>query len=153
MDSSSNTLESTREIRSTFDLIDTSHDGLIDPDELRCALNSLGFEFTAGEIKRLVMELDPQNTGTIDFQHFSELIHQKMSEREKIEEIQYAFQMFDSNRTGKITFADLKRVAKELGEELTDQELHEMINEADTDNDGEISFEEFVALVRAAAFA
>ncbi|OHS93782.1 hypothetical protein TRFO_11592 [Tritrichomonas foetus] len=42
----------------------------------------------------------------------------------------------------------MKTIASALGEEITDQELREMINEADTDNDGEISYEEFIDLVK-----
>ena len=44
--------------------------------------------------------------------------------------------------TGKISFKNLKRVAKELGERMTDEELQEMIDEADRDGDGEVNEEE-----------
>ena len=47
-----------------------------------------------------------------------------------------AFRLFDPNGTGRITFTNLKRVATELGENLTDEELQEMITEADRDGDG-----------------
>lgn len=50
--------------------------------------------------------------------------------------------------TGKISFKNLKRVAKELGENLTDEELHEMIDEADRDGDGEINQEEFLRIMK-----
>jgi Ca2+-binding EF-hand superfamily protein len=145
--------EPTREIREAFDLFDIDHDGGISGHDLRIALNSLGFEFNSSEIQRLIMEMDPGNTGKIDFQNFAELIHSKMAEREQIDQLQMAFDMLDDDHTGKISFKNLKKVAKELGENLTEQEIHEMINEADTDNDGEICFDEFVALVRTASFS
>merc|ERR1719183_1874092 len=48
-----------------------------------------------------------------------------------------AFRLFDDDETSKISFRNLKRVAKELGENMTDDEIQEMIEEADRDGDGE----------------
>lgn len=58
-----------------------------------------------------------------------------------------AFRLFDDDNTGKISFQNLKRVAKELGENMTDEELREMIAEADRDGDGEINEEEFFRIM------
>ena len=145
--------EPTREVKEAFNLFDKDQDGMIGPDDLKEAFNSLGFEFNQHEIQRIIQELDPNNTGAIDYQNFSDLIHSKMSERDQIDDIRTAFDMLDFDKTNKITFKNLKQIAKELGEELTDKEIQELINEADTDNDGEVSFEEFVALVRTASFS
>mmetsp|Transcript_60194 Transcript_60194/g.130730 ORF Transcript_60194/g.130730 Transcript_60194/m.130730 type:complete len:82 (+) Transcript_60194:322-567(+) len=72
----------------------------------------------------------------------------KMSERDPMEEIIKAFRLFDDDETGKISFRNLKRVAKELGENMTDEELQEMIDEADRDGDGEVSEEEFIRIMK-----
>ena len=53
-----------------------------------------------------------------------------------------------STITGKISFKNLKRVAKELGERMTDEELQEMIDEADRDGDGEVNEEEFLRIMK-----
>jgi centrin-1 len=61
--------------------------------------------------------------GTIDFNDFLTMMTIKMSEKDSREEIMKAFRLFDDDETGKISFKNLKRVAKELGENLTDEEL------------------------------
>merc|ERR1740138_1767449 len=67
----------------------------------------------------------------------------KILNRDPKDEILKAFRLFDDDETGKISFKNLKRVAKELGERMTDEELQEMIDDADRDGDGEINEEEF----------
>lgn len=72
----------------------------------------------------------------------------KMAERDPREEILKAFRLFDDDNSGKISLRNLKRVARELGETMTDDELQEMIDEADRDGDGEISEEDFIRVMK-----
>ena len=76
----------------------------------------------------------------------------KMSDKDTREDIQKVFNLFDDDQTGHITLRNLKRVAKELGETMSDAELMEMIERADTDGDGEISPEEFYAIMTKKTF-
>ena len=70
------------------------------------------------------------------------------AERDPLEEIRKAFRLFDDDETGRISIKNLRRVAKELGETMTDDELQEMIDEADRDGDGEISEEDFIRIMK-----
>ena len=54
---------------------------------------------------------------------------------------QTAFRTFDSDNSGKISAAELKQVMTNLGENLTEDEINEMIQEADRDGDGQINYE------------
>ena len=58
------------------------------------------------------------------------------------------FALFDDDQTGAISFRNLKRVANELGENLTDEELQEMIEEADRNGDGMIDEDEFFRVMK-----
>ena len=51
----------------------------------------------------------------------------KMSQKDSSQELDNAFQLFDIDADGAISFDDLKKVAQELGEDMTDEELKEMI--------------------------
>ena len=111
-------------------------------------MRALGFEPKREEIKKMIADVDKDGSGVIDFNEFADMMTQKMAERDPREEMLKAFRLFDDDETGKISFRNLKRVAKELGENMTDDEITEMIEEADRDGDGEISEEEFMRIMR-----
>eukprot|EP01028_Stygiella_incarcerata_P004229 TRINITY_DN1905_c0_g1_i1.p1 TRINITY_DN1905_c0_g1~~TRINITY_DN1905_c0_g1_i1.p1 ORF type:complete len:119 (-),score=36.23 TRINITY_DN1905_c0_g1_i1:261-617(-) len=75
-------------------------------------------------------------------------VTEKISQRDPDEEILKAFRLFDDDSSGKITLKNLRRVARELGETMTDDELQAMIDEFDRDGDGEINEEDFMAIMR-----
>jgi centrin-3 len=72
----------------------------------------------------------------------------RYNERDPDEEIMKAFQLFDSDGTGSINIKNMRNIAKELGENLTDDELQAMIDEFDRDQDGEISSDEFLYIMK-----
>ncbi|KAM9850292.1 uncharacterized protein cetn4 [Aulostomus maculatus] len=142
------TAEQKQEIKEAFDLFDADGTGTIDVKELKVAMRALGFEPKKEEIKKMIAEHDKESSGTIDLNDFLSMMTLKMSEKDSKEEILKAFRLFDDDGTGKISFKNLKRVAEELGENLTDEELQEMIDEADQDGDGEVSEQEFLRIMK-----
>lgn len=74
-------------------------------------------------------------------------VSHRISLRDPMEEIRRAFSLFDDDGKGKISIKNLKRVAKELGEGLDEEELQAMIDEFDLDQDGEINEQEFIQIM------
>ena len=81
--------------------------------------------------------------GTIDFPEFLTMMAQKMKNRptDSEDEMREAFRVFDKDGNGFISAAELRHVMTNLGEELTDEEVDEMIREADIDGDGQVNYE------------
>jgi len=136
-----------QELREAFDLFDTDGSGTIDTKELQVALRALGFDSKKEKVRKMIADIDLDGSGTIDFEEFVEMMTGKMGDRDSPEEIRRVFKLFDDDETGKISFRNLKRVARELGENMTDEELQEMINKADLDGDGEVNEDEFMRIM------
>jgi len=63
------------------------------------------------------------------------------------EEIREAFRVFDKEGNGFISTAELATVMTNIGEVLSEEETDELIAEADIDGDGNVNYEEFVAMI------
>lgn len=75
---------------------------------------------------------------------------EKITSRDPEEEMEKAFQLFDEDGTGRVTLKNMRRIARELGENLTDDELQAMIDEFDKDEDGAINLQEFKYIMQQA---
>ena len=142
------TEEQKQEIRDAFDQFDTDGSGSIDAKELKVAMRALGFELPREEIRQMIAKTAGSNVTAIDFNQFMEMMGQKILERDPYTEILKAFELFDKDHNGSISLKDLKAATIELGENLTDDELREMIREADRDFDGEVGKHEFVEVMK-----
>jgi Ca2+-binding EF-hand superfamily protein len=144
--------EEIQECKDAFNLFDIDGSGTIDPQEIKLAMTSLGFDAKNQTIYQMIADIDTDGSGTIDFDEFVEMMTAKMGQKETREEIMKVYNQFDDEQTGHISLRNLKRVAKELGETMTDAELLEMIERADTDQDGEIGPDEFYAIMTKKTF-
>ncbi|XP_019124300.2 centrin-1 [Larimichthys crocea] len=125
------TEEQRQQLMEAFHLFDKGTTGEIDVWAIKVVLQALGYEPGKEELKRLLATVDKDGTGRIDFNGFQTIMAFKMAEKDSDEEIKKSFQLFEDSCTGVIVFDDLKRAAEELGENLTDEEIQEMIAEAD----------------------
>lgn len=82
-----------------------------------------GFELNKDEIKKMIVDIDKDGNGIIDFEEFFVMMTVKMGERDSWEEIMKVFWLFDDDEIGKIFFKNLKCVVKELGENMMDEEF------------------------------
>jgi len=143
------TEEQIAEFKEAFSLFDKDGDGSITTKELGTVMRSLGQNPTEAELQDMINEVDADGNGTIDFPEFLNLMARKMKDTDSEEELKEAFRVFDKDQNGFISAAELRHVMTNLGEKLTDDEVDEMIREADVDGDGQINYEEFVKMMMA----
>ena len=107
----------------------------------------------------MIDEVDSDGNGSIDFAEFlcmmkdtdlyttSSQRNEKLtslfhpSEEDIIELCPETFRVFDKDGNGFISASELRQVMANLGEKLTDEEVDEMIREADIDGDGQVNYE------------
>ncbi|XP_008323352.1 centrin-3 [Cynoglossus semilaevis] len=135
------------EIKEAFELFDTDKDKEIDYHELKVAMRALGFEVKKVDVLKILKDYDREGKGKITFEDFNEVLTERILNRDPKEEILKAFKLFDDDESGKISLRNLRRVARELGENISDEELRGMIDEFDADGDGEINQEEFLSIM------
>lgn len=119
------------EIKMAFDFFDITGSGTIDSKNLKVVLRALGFDPTNDEISKLIKDLRheevKQDLSKIDFQQFLEIMIVKMSQKDQQEDIDKAYNLFIDPKQGKVTFDSLKQVVEDLEEDMTDEEIYELM--------------------------
>jgi Ca2+-binding EF-hand superfamily protein len=126
------------------------------------------------EIPSILATIDPLNTGFVEFIPFLSYAAIAMHTKEdgseddedeeyqseaNVEELSAAYRLFTHGGTGPITVAHLRRVAKELREDVPDDVLKDMILEANGGVKGKgrdvggVSLEEFESVMKRAGLS
>ncbi|KAI8319185.1 Ca2+-binding EF-hand protein [Martensiomyces pterosporus] len=135
------------EIREAFALFDTNKDGFIDYFELKVAMRALGFDQKKGDVLKILQRYGTDDGSRISGDSFTQVMSEMISKRDPVEEYKKAFKLIDESGSGRITAVNLRRIARELGENIADDEIQAMIDEFDLDNDGGINEEEFIKIM------
>ena len=141
------TKEQNRDLQTAFEIVDKDGTGNVDIKDLKVILRALGFEPQEDEIKKLLSTInrsdDEENnkkgfsSNTIDFEEFKKIMNNKLRESEEIEQLRVGFHSFtdqsikkDPNEAEFITLKSLREGANELREVINDEELKEMMVQA-----------------------
>merc|ERR1712046_367493 len=111
--------EQKTEIKEAFELFDTDGSGSIATNEMKVAMKALGFDPKPGEIEKLIHSIDDDGDG-----------------------------LMDRSQTGKLTVEDLKAVAKDIGDKVTDEELLEIITTIAGPDATELTEEKFLEVMK-----
>ena len=95
----------------------------------------------ANHTQRLQFLLNPclAGSGTINFSEFLAMM-KKMKAEECDGTMLEAFKVFDKDGNGFIKASELKAVMATMNDNLTDEEVNEILRDADIDSDGQVSY-------------
>lgn len=140
------------EIKEAFDMFDVKNTGTINPNDLKKAMESQGFVTRNSTIFRMVCNMQVSGVEKVNFEEFFTLMTSEDFSDSSKEEIQKLFALFDVDGTGFIDLRNLKKIARELGESLDEQDIMELITKSDLDGDGRVSFEDFYNIMSKQTF-
>lgn len=132
------------ELREVFIFFDKDRDGFIASSELAQVLRACGLYPSEADISRIVRSASSR----VDFNEFVRHVG-SVSSDDRINEHQMreAFKMFDQYGNGYVNLVQMRTSLQSLGERLRDDEIDELIREADIDAEGNVSYEELVKIL------
>lgn len=131
-----------------FSRFDKNKDGVLDVQDLKVITKQAGIKLTEQELHEMLKAAGKNNNEKMELGDFVELMKNGTDTFSlKDEEIQDAF-YYVQNSEGYITSDRLKSVVSDLGEELNDQDIMELIQKADLNGDGKIDMHEFKTIMR-----
>ena len=144
------------ELKEAFQLFDRDSNGLISAEELSHVMKNIDANMSDTEIDEMMREADRDGDGQIDYAEFVRMmsplespVKRLIEYFEKLEaDIRQAFRLFDRDSNGLISAEELSHVMKNnIDGKMTDNEIDEMMREADSDGDGQIDYREFVKMM------
>ena len=154
------TADQESEIREAFNLFsvdsdDASGQVIATADIRRCLIALNAPPASGDELREISEALDSDESGYVSFEHFIAIaalkIQSKTEDEEDVrEEVVNAYRLFTKGQERAIQLADLRRVAKELREDVPEDVLKDMIREATGGGLSGVGMDEFEGVMRRA---
>ena len=116
------------------------------------AMKAMGFDMSAEaaetQVENAVDSAGGSFDGRVTYDTFLEIVRQQTAKRDPVAHLMKAFNLFDSDNTGKISINNIQKIAKKLGEKLSRSEVEAMVDEFDRDQDGYIDRKEFLYIMQ-----
>ena len=140
--------EEMHKIRDIFKKFDKDGSLSLEINELENLYRTLGYDFKNDEIMEMVKYMDLNQDGRITFHEFLGSFKERVVFKAHEEKLREAFNLCDCDEDQYITLDELKRIMRQVGENLKEKHLISMLKEVDRDKDNRLNFEEFIQLMK-----
>uniref|UniRef100_A0A6U5AYY7 EF-hand domain-containing protein n=2 Tax=Hemiselmis TaxID=77924 RepID=A0A6U5AYY7_HEMAN len=113
--------------REAFNVFDSDGSGSIDASELGSCLRALGQNMSDQELEDLIISVDEDRSGSIEFEEFLAMITRKTEAMSCDQEMLRAFEEFDLARSGRISKDDFFGIMCTMGDPLKPAEFERML--------------------------
>lgn len=138
------------EISEAFNLMNTDGKMKISTRDFKLAIKALGCELPRNQYVQLISRMEKDQKGFIKKEVFVKEVRKILSKRDIKNDMIKAFRLIDEEDKGKIDFHNLKNLAGLLGEQVSDEEIINMLDAADEDGDRQVNLTEFIKFMNKA---
>ena len=132
-----------QEFKEAFNQFDLDGTGKLRKEDIPAIMRALGLTPKAD----FYDDIDIDDNGFVDLPEILSVSARRMKGEDGNSELLKAFRVFDKNQNGEIPIEDMERLLTNLDSKLSEQEISELLREADDDNSGTIDSEEFVRMM------
>lgn len=137
-----------KECKIVFDMFDKEKVGKIHTDNLEDIIRILGGAPSQDEMHEIIIGLNNKTRGgMVDFQKFINILQKQLDMQDNEDDLIKEFSKLDSEGNGKIKESDLRRLMSDYENALTNEEIEEIMLDADVDENGYVDYVKFVKIL------
>jgi len=133
--------------KNAFKAFDKKNEDKIKVGDIEPAMKKLGHTIKPDWLEKIEHLIDAEGTGYIQLEEFCNILRKKFKDDEDERELKEMFRILDKEKRGEVNTNELRWILKQLGDDLTEADIDDMIADVDTDGSGWVDYNEFHKLM------
>ena len=140
-------LHELKAIKKTFDSLDANRKKVVTSAQLKEQLKEISFNKKNPVLFQMLMDVEEEQLTDLTFDEFVQMMTVKLPDTSE-KELKRVFYLIDTDGNGEISVENLNNLCNELGEDFNEGELLDIIEHADLDKDGKLSYDDFCEIMK-----
>jgi Ca2+-binding EF-hand superfamily protein len=136
--------EDRENFKNAFDAFDDNRDDLVSVEVLEKLLRAVGFTPRRDEVEDMIEDI---GAPVFDFNSFLYIVSLHARQADPEAELVDAFRVFDRTGSGRLRTDTIRQILRNLKEPFTDDQIGELLGQADVDGADSVKYEDFVKLM------